>query len=472
MSDTWKAIKVPRALYLPVDNGQGFKDSGKRIEPTDTVEFLMGSTRIRINGVEHTMMRACDEIPLDKNGCIALAKPKGVTISGNGVGRAHVGREGEARAGARRMWDPQAAEEWQGDQGTAAYPSGAAGSYTDLFGKIDHFRGFRVVRDDTPAYGHTGKQASFSGSGNRPGVHMGPGSEDLPDREWSAEEQAVIDEFNQGLEERYAETRDFEYREVNLRDGSVGRALFSKITGDQVGAPSRMYQDGRSLTVNPKKAHEEYRRLMAEQNQDASVAPNAAERYEQAQAKNASRTLHGEPPRNLRVQAPQEVPRNTPAPEVLIPHTVALGHQILDGAIAHAFGLPSTAYGIPLGEIIAMSGEGASAVLGTVGAVADSLTNAVGRLFMLKDSEHPMVSVTLGDMTDINTRIALADDFPRAVEALKKARAVLVLVLPSPEVPGIVSMASKVHVHIEPHERDERFLVATINGKTTAFPHP
>lgn len=106
---SWKKITVPKGVYLPTcapQEGGAFKDTGCRVEPTDTIEIRPGSRLIRINGVEYQLLISTDSLRLTPDNCLILDAPKGVTLSGNGEGRAVVGRIGVARAtaGATTPW--------------------------------------------------------------------------------------------------------------------------------------------------------------------------------------------------------------------------------------------------------------------------------------------------------------------------------------------------------------------------------
>ena len=191
----WIQVNVPRTLYLPVNNGDGFKDSGRRVEPSDKVEFCPGTNKCRINGVEHSMLRSCDNIPLTDDHTINLARPaRPVALSRGGVGSASVGPMGSAVRAARGNWDHSVVEEWQGDAGTARFPVRAPTAGEDLFGKPDPHRGFRQAGETRTA-------------------STAPPSDG--DVQWTGEEQGLIDEalgeFEAGLQAQYDKTdKDFE----------------------------------------------------------------------------------------------------------------------------------------------------------------------------------------------------------------------------------------------------------------------
>ena len=96
---SWKPILIPKTVHLPTGQPNGkFADSGTRVAPSDAVEILPGSHQVRINGVEHRLLRPVDSLPLDGN-TLRLDKPASAvrTYSGGG-GHAYVARNGQARS--------------------------------------------------------------------------------------------------------------------------------------------------------------------------------------------------------------------------------------------------------------------------------------------------------------------------------------------------------------------------------------
>lgn len=448
----WYNVKVPRPLYLPVVEGEGFDNTGQLVQPSDTVEFCKGSNLVRINGVEKKLLRSTDTIPVVK-GVISLTKPKGVTIGGNGVGRAVVSAVGMAR-NKRGFWNHEAAEEWQGDAGTLAHPSPAAHGSTDLFGKPDKNRGFRVVQDDTPAFGTPVRSKT---------AHSG-----APDREWSSAEQAVIEELHQGIADQYAKTDgDFEYRDVTLRDGTTARALFNKVTGKQVGTPERRYisggPGGQPLGYSRSFDQDEYDRRVAAQAGHASVAPNAAERWEQAQAKHASRTLHGEGPK------PQAVPEPTPEPDTR--DSVSLGNPHIDHEVAAKLGTQQP--GVPLGMLVHLSGpeDLRDALTDAARATyADSLEAAVGKMFMRPDSSAPIIAVRMDNID----KAKLADDLPSVATAFEQSPKPCVLVISTSGegVPKLINFVCEMSIQVMPHHSKEEFITCVVRDSTMTIPNP
>ena len=463
----WKTIKAPRTLYLPTGATE-FDNSGIRVEPTDTIRVLPGTNRIEINGVEHRLMIPCDNLRTDDNGVIQLNKPAPpvkLSVGGNGWA---VGRMGEAVARSRGTMDQREIEDWQGDHATVQHPSPHANGMTDLFGRPSEARGFKIVRDETPAFGHTAKQVHFDR----------PTDLAVPSREWSAEEQGVIDEFFSEFEAGMADP-NFEMREVTLRDGSKAQALFHKVTGQQVGTPQRMYQaryddQGRQLsapapTHGPKATFDmdEYRRRLREQMADSEVAPSLAERYEQAQ-----------PVHQKAAHQPQQRP--DPAMSAPIIQTMpempaaATGSPHLDDLL---FKKAGTA-GWPLGSISLLFGspEATRNLLERSRArVCDSIPAAFGHIHLLKTSDAPLVAIILPDApqpTDA-LRLDIAEQLPVLDNMIKGHRVAALIVAPDWDdatMPALLKFMPKVHVHVGPHPSDDRFVTAQTLGQTLSFP--
>lgn len=471
MSD-WKTITIPKTCYLPVgDANSAFKDSGLRVEPTDKVELLTGSTQIRINGATHHLMRNIDHL-IDPNGVLQLAKPAPpVKISAGGAGWG-VGRMGEVTSRLRGSWDHEAAEEWQGDGATIAHPgmfSDPEGG-TDLFGRPDQHRGFKVVREDAGAhdtpFGKTAKQVSFGGG---------------PDRNWTPDERAAIDEFFGELGEHMREDW-VEEREVTLRDGSKARALFDKRTGKQIGTPQRMYQvrrdaQGRQLAA-PTSSHgpnarfdmDEYRRRMAAQMADSTPAPTFREAQAVHEAKNKG-TRIPDPALDNPLDHPIEA---VPAPS---PHveTTSTGSPHLDSLLDKVASTP----GWPLRTVSTLNGppEATESLLRAAGAsFADSIQAAFGHIHLLKPGQTPLIAIHMPpDLTDA-LRLDIAEQLPTLAEMLVAHKVAVVLALPDwtdAHTPALLRYLPKIKVQVAPHESDPRFLTAkTASGESISFPRP
>ena len=261
----WKTIKAPKMLYLPIA-GDVFAKNGLRVEPSDSLAILPGTNRIRINGVEHSLMRVLDDL-VDENGVIQLAKPAPpVRLHAGGPGRASVAAIGGARL-RKGEFDLEEAENWQGDEGTNSVPFQFPTPEPPKSA-----RGFPIVREETPAFGKTVRTATAT--------HENTGNPEVDQffTEFAAH-------MNKG-------TLDSECREVTLSDGSTARALFDLKTGRQIGTPQRQYQPtfdsagvqqgqhvgygGKNPTFSVKdrrKAEAEYRRRLDEQHKDSVTSP-------------------------------------------------------------------------------------------------------------------------------------------------------------------------------------------------------
>jgi len=100
---TWKTITLPKTVYFPTLSSDGtFKNSGLRIDPSQTLEILQGSNRIRVDGAEHQLLIAVASLRLDENNRLILDAPAPPVASlASGGGRAYVGGIGFARGEAR-----------------------------------------------------------------------------------------------------------------------------------------------------------------------------------------------------------------------------------------------------------------------------------------------------------------------------------------------------------------------------------
>lgn len=444
--DTWTTVKVPRMVYFPT-GGHDFDHSGMRVEPSDHIRLLPGSNRIEINGVEHRLMIPCDNLlkKLDANGVIQLDKPApAVRISAGGEGWA-VGRMGEVRAKGLN-WDPKLVHDWEGDAATSIplfnelYPDAGRGASK-----------FPIFEEDQP------RQIAFN---------QGP--------KLKAQDQKIVDEFLHELE-KHLTPPDTEMREITLRDGSKARALFSTITGKQIGTPIRLYQanyddQGRQLpsaapTHGPKSKFnmEEYRQRLVQQTQDARLAPST----------------WNENITPVQVVAPA---KQDPAlyegtkPEPNQPATTT-GAQHLDDLLA-----TSQAPGWPLRKVSVLRGpvDCTNALMQAAGAsFADGIQAAFGRIHLLGGgAAKPLVAIKLGPELDDKLRLAIAEELPVLDHMVKDHSSAIAVVLVIPEwdditTPALIRYLPKLSISVTPHERDPRFLTATIrNAGSISFPRP
>jgi len=462
----WKPIRAPKTLYLPVAARDGaYDNSGQRVEPTDKLELLAGTNKIRINGVEHDLMRNIDDL-INDQGVIQLAKPAPpVKVRSSGPGWS-VGRMGEAARKAHNAgWDHEAAQEWQGDASTVQHPSSAHGEGTDLFGRATHARGFKIVQDQTPAYGKVAQQINFGGPAGPP----------LPDREWDSEETATINEFFDEMDKRMGDP-NLEKREVTLRDGSTAVALFDKTTGQQVGTPQRMYQasygEGGHQLPNAAPTHgpkatfdmDDYRRRMAAQMASMSVAPTTRERHDMDEMKKAAQAQQvnvGQRP------APIQTPITQPA--------TSTGALHLDDMLGKTTATP----GWPLGTVSMLYGhpEATQKLLqASSPSACNTLADAFGRIHLIRDGQTPIVAVLLNEELNDALRLDIAEQLPVLDNMIRGHKVAVVVVAPDwndSQMPALLKFMPKVRVKLVFHETDQRFLTATLaDGHSISFPAP
>lgn len=428
----WKQITVPKAVYLPTGSPDGaFKDTGCRVEPSDKIEIQdgTGSRLIRINGVEHNLLRPTDTLRLDANNCLILDKPQPFVLSASGEGSAFVGRTGEAVRAARGRWDHDTAQRWEGDESS-----------------------------------HVGKEwltAQIQRAANQGAfddVDLGEGEESFI----TTEDQAAIDEFFTDFEaaQRKA-TEHTEVRSVTLKDGSQGFALFDKRTGMQIGATTRQYkpvydsdgqQSGASLGYQGPKSTfnlEEHRRRL------------------QAQAKDARVVAGPGTPTPVPLPPPAPAPALQPKPSRSFTTT---GHRDLDGLLGSAIGTP----GLPLGSItyLAVEGGGASHLLrGEQNAICPSIEAAFAKVHLLPANQRPLILITLSEPPEgpsDQLRLLLAEQLPvlsHMVRELNKVAVVITSPLwPEDRTPALLASFGipDFYLRVAAHARDPRFLTATL----------
>jgi hypothetical protein len=88
----------------------------------------------------------------------------------------------------------------------------------------------------------------------------------------------------------------------------------------------------------------------------------------------------------------------------------------------------------------------------------------------------PLVAIKFGDLDD-KLRLALAEELPILDNMIKQHRIAVVLVLPEweePTIPSLIRFLPKLRVFLDPHERDARFLTASIHdgAGSISFPRP
>jgi len=447
----WKTIKAPRMLYLPVAAAE-FDNSGLRVEPTDDLAILPGTNRVRVNGVEHLLMRPLDDL-LDENGVIQLAKPAPpVRLHAGGPGRASVAAIGGARL-RKGDFDLSEAENWQGDVGTDRVPFQFDPQPPNKAGAT-HARGFPIVREETPAFGKPVRVATTRKTGN-PDVDQ------------------FFDEFNAHMNKG---TEPSEYREVTLRDGSKARALFSTVTGRQIGTPTRQYQatydsagvqqgqqvgySGKNPTFNEK----EYRQRLDEQLKDSTVAPTGHDIDRGPQA----------PIHDLALNAPvgsphARVPRRGMPAAPTMPAT-STGNPHLDALIG---GKDKTCQGWPLGKISHLYGDTplVDALIGNATHAA-SIDDAVERIHLLREDDPPLIAIACTTTPDLGPLAKL----------LREHHIKVAVVLHSKEGGGedLMQLPVALRLRAEPHDRDERFITATLvralaakdDNSSASFPRP
>jgi len=444
MSD-WKTIRAPKMLYLPVE-GADFDHSGQRVEPSDKIRILPGTNQIEINGVPHKLMRNIDDL-IDAQGNIQLAKPAPpVKIHAGGRGRASVAGIGGARLRAKEAhdFDLEEAKHWEGDAGTDVVPFNWQSQSHPDGPRRKTARGFPIV-------------------------HEGTGEPVLePILEGPAPPEA--EEFFDDLRDHMAkDTEPSEMREVTLRDGSKAQALFSTVTGRQIGTPQRNYQaafnelghqEGNptsSTGPNPTFDMDEYRRLVAQQQAAATIAPTARERHDAAMAGSRAHEAAMAPP-----QQPAQQPPSHP--------TTSLGSPHLDNLVGAACGAPQTP-GAPLGHIFHLVGPAdlRKALLQAAGATfAENLTTAIGSMFLLKHDQAPLIVVEM----NVIDAAKLADDLPAAATAFEESSKPTVLVISTPDIPAprLMGYICRLRIDLEPHPTNDRFVTAKINDLTASFP--
>jgi hypothetical protein len=464
----WLTVKVPRMLYLPVVTGEGFNNSGMRIEPRvqlrdddgnlidswtgDELQLLPGSNQIRINGVDHKMLISCDKLNIDPQGFIQLSKPRPpAALSSGGIGKASVGGMGVAVRKARdTAWDHDAAREWEGDAGTSAAP-------------------FRFQKPKKTA-AHSNQTANTRRADFAPVPEGGfpPGFDES--------DEAFIEAFgNDFAAHMAAGDPDNEIRDVTLRDGSIAQARFDKKTGRQIGATFRQYQanndeGGQSVGYSGKNStfdEAEYRRRLAEQNQHATPAPTARERAE-ADERRAPR-----PPTPLRaVPAAPSYPYGwTTTGAIHLDQLIGNKNPDLQGwplgKVSYLFGLR------PITDLM---------VEVTRGHIAADIPAAFGAVHLIKQGQ-PLVYIHLPLIASSQFRLSLAEELPALVEMVNGMKVAVVLVSGDykEETPALLNFMPDVRVLVEPHASDERFITARIkknnlNPNTTnqavSFPRP
>lgn len=412
----WKTIKAPKALYLPVTRpGQDYKDSGRRVEPSDSIEILPGSHCIRINGVDLSLMIPTDSLRLDAQGVIQLDAPaRPVALSSGGDGQAFVGRMGMGRA--------LAATHTQ--DFSPPWTNGFQGEHTPL---DDDIQGHFGTPQDNP----------FS-------------------------EEDILKAFG---EPEWIGLRDYP-----MRDGTTAKIRFDKRTGKDIGTPFRPYQasyddKGRQVGssvhyAGPKASFDmdDYRRKLAQQQAQASVAPTfreAQERHEQAHPKNAPKVAGVPIP-------PPAISPPTPG----ISSSAPLIDQMLQAA--------SGALGFSPGSLIHLTGDEAlrTRLVASMGALeAPSLELAISKLFMAKG--NPRIIAVQMDSFD---KAALADELPAASDAFKGSQTPALLVISTPDAgentPRLISFFCQYHLNLQPHERDPRFMTVSFRDQHTTCPIP
>jgi hypothetical protein len=491
VSKEWKTITAPKMLYLPVVARDGsFDNSGQRVETTDELEILPGTGKIRINGIEHMLMRSIDDL-IDENGVITLSKPaRAVRISSRGAGWA-VGRMGEAQSHARGTeWDQKAAADWEGDAGTDALPFDFqhpedAPDYAKKAAGATHARGFPIIPEDQP------RQISFT-TPERQGFGI--------PKPMSHRDQQVVDEFFDEFEQHMS-VPNTEMREVTLADGSTAHALFSTVTGKQIGTPTRKYQvrrdaEGRQLasptgTHGPKSKFDmdEYRRRVKAQAVDARPAPTARERYDAEEKRQAQQQRQAQQRQaQARLQPkPQPAPMADPAlHETLVPieplmAATTTGIEHLDALIGGKY---KQCQGYPLGRITHLYGPGHVTEALIKGApTAKSIAEAFGRIHLIAAQGQNRVLVQLEAETPSDAlRLSLAEELPVLENMLKKEKVAVVVITPDwgDAVPALLRFVPTLRLQMTPHERDDRFITALVtktmvseaSNQTASFPKP
>ena len=473
----WITVRAPKMLYLPVNASSGeFKDSGRRVEPTDLIELLLGTNRIRINGMDLTLAIPCDNIPV-QNGVIALARPKPpVRLSTQGAGWA-VGRPGEAQSNARRGWDQQAAANWRGDAGTDAFPPHAERIARGGQSNFPVIQSHMDAAQPIVSFNH---DPAFDSAITR---QFGLGK---ADDDFNPSDDEVADAFADP---------NIEIREISLKGGATAYARFDKRTDKQVGTPFRQYQarygDGGAQLSAPAPTHgpnatfdmaaykkaleEEYRQRLAEQNATATIAPTAAERYDLEKVQVAQQVALQAPPEVALEVAPEPTP------------TTSTGTPHLDNLIAGAQGVTG---GFPLGKITHICGD--LGLLNNFGfgrgtrTRCGNITSAFGRIHLLKPGQE-IVYIAMGDTSPAgpprdNLRLGLAEELPVLVEMIKNHRVAVVILTPDWDeatTPALLRFLPVLRIRIVESNQRKYFVTATITkdredtqGRTATFPNP
>ena len=479
----WIKAKTKRAFYLPTTADDGkFDNSGKRVELTDELELLAKSNRIRINGVEFTMSTGCETIIklIDKEGFIQFAKP--APPARFSTGGAHVGRLGSAvRAGGFDATNKEFPQDYQ---------------YEDPRNQgATHARGFPIVQEGGPRpvrKAHS-QEGDFYGSGTtrslnptfdpneptRTPTHKPDGTK------YTAEELEVIRELHAGLEEDHL-GGNVEYREVKLSDGSMGKALFDKKTGLQVGTPIRMYQaqyDASGAQIGSRvesfgsgqareRAAAEYREALG--NQQFELAAN---RHLAPDAAHQPLRPAAAPPRapDPALDDPIVEPE-TPAIQLPV---VSTGHPHLDGLIG---GKPQLCLGVPLGDISYFIGDNTPLkTLIETSTKAASIEGAISKVVMAATkAKRTIVTVSLDEVLTDTLRLELAEALPALQSTLRGTNVAVVITSTDygDNTPALLNYMTALVVHIAPHERETSFVTATVRrstvspteGKTVSFP--
>lgn len=403
----WKRITIPKMVYLPTGDPNGaFKDTGCRVEPQDQVEILPGSRLIRINGVEHTLLIPADNLPLDGNNCLRLDRPAPpvVSLASGGKGRASVGRQGEAVIAARNNWDQETATNWGGD---AASDIGKDWIQAQLR-HADKNGAFEDVEDDALFEDNevTAPQLPRTASGFNPTV------------------------LN---EERVTRT-------VTLKNGQTAEVLVDPHSGRDAGYVSRVY-DG--IGVNPKEAA----RILAAQAAEATDVTPGRRRQEP-------------PPRVASAPAPQ------PAPQA--PPTISTGIRDLDGLLEATTG---GLCGVPLGHIAYVAGPQDLRLflmnsMSPSPTVSNTIEGAFARIHLLKPNDTPVVFIHLEDEAPSDAlRLTIAEQLPVLAEVIKNHGRCSALIL-TPDwmdkTPTLLNFIPTIRLSINRHDRDDRFLVASL----------
>ena len=493
----WITVKAPKMLYLPVAASSGaFKDSGQRVEPTDKIELLPGTNRIRINDMDLSLIIPCNNIPV-QNGVITLSRPAPpVHIKAEGTGWA-VGRTGQAQANARGKWDQQAAEEWKGDAATHAAPMSFQQAKSRIArGGSSSFPIIQSEMESAQTISFHSDRTGDQGFDQAIATQFGLGFEE-PDPLFNPSDNEIQTAFDDPT---------IEIREITLRGGGTAHARFDKRTGKQVGTPFRDYQvryenNGRQLPaaapthgpnatfdMNAHKAQaaEEYHRRIAEQSAAATIAPTAAERWDKEITRKAREMQQAQVIID-QVVAEKQLPHNitivcpgTPGNPTVTPTVTPTGMPHIDNLVAGRQGVVG---GIPLGKITHVYGSAASLLFKTN---AKNIANAFGHIHLLKPGQNVVVielepeSVAPSD----NLRLALAEQIPVLSNMINHGQVAIVIITPDwgdAQTPALLRLSVPLRIRIEPHERDERFITATItkhdtnpalNGTTASFPMP